>query len=97
MGLAQDVVEPSPARCLAAPKKRTLQHCANAQSTRRGSWWGGRRRACSAVSRGHRQLRGRLRNLRVGTGDRDTGGGRADDGAVTAAAERDADPLRACV
>ena len=33
----------------------------------------------------------------MGTGDRDAGGGRADDEAVAAAAERDADPLRACV
>ena len=50
---------------------------------------------CPADRRGNRQLRGRLRDLRAGTGGSDAGGGRADDGAAAVAAERDEDPLLA--
>ena len=42
-----------------------------------------------AVRHGNRQPRGRLRDLRAGTGGSDAGGGRADDGAAAVAAERD--------
>ena len=48
-----------------------------------------------AVRRGNRQLRGRLRNPRAGTGGRDAVGGRVDDGAAAVAGQRAEDPLLA--